>query len=178
MTAYRYVNQWNRRLLRPIGGEPYLDEADARDRYENGGDAFEVIPEPHPETGVPAWSMRVFTGDGSFDVWHYNEHGTTTRVVGFRVYDGRLFHDEVLDYFYPEDGSDARQTKSSSHITTYIKPDGTTKIIYTNVIPGQENVEEYRNVPIDSYWAERPAFGHWETLTNPNYGDTTTHQTS
>jgi hypothetical protein len=169
------MNRWNDWTLRPAGSEPYLDEAEARDRYENGGDAFEVIPEPHPETGVPAWSMRVFTGDGSFKVRHYNEHGVLSRIVGYRVHDGRLFHDEVLDYFYPEGGDrDPRAAKSSSHITTYIKFDGTTKIIYTNVIPGQENVEEHRNVPIDSYWAQRPPFGHWETLTNPNYGDTAT----
>lgn len=38
------------------------------DRYDNGGNAFEVTPEPDPATGVPAWQMRVYTGDGSFTV--------------------------------------------------------------------------------------------------------------
>jgi hypothetical protein len=173
---YRYMNQWNSWTLRPIGSEPYLEEAEARDRYENGGNAFEVIPEPDPATGVPRWQMRVYTGDKSFTVWHFNKYGTITRLVGFRsnIYGGRLFHDEVIDYFYPEEGSDTYQirSKSSSHITVYIKPTGTSKIIYTNVIPGQEYVEERRGVPIDSYWAERPVFGDWEALANPNYGDT------
>ncbi|MDN5559166.1 MAG: hypothetical protein L0G23_06985 [Ruaniaceae bacterium] len=174
MTAYRYMNQWNSWTLRPIGSKRYLGEAEARERYETGGDAFEVIPEPDPVTGIPAWQIRAYTGDGSFTVWHFNQYGVLTRTVGFRLYDGRLFHDEVLDYFYPEgEDRDRRRSKSSSLITTYIKPNGTSKVIYSDVIPGQEHVEEYRNVPIDSYWAERPAFGHWETLANPNYGDTT-----
>ena len=61
MTAYRYMSQWNSWTLRPIGSNPYLGEAEARERYETGGDAFEVIPEPDPVTGIPAWQMYVAT---------------------------------------------------------------------------------------------------------------------
>src|SRR5690606_10251237 len=102
--------------------------------------------EPDAVSGVPAWSMRVYTGDGSFTVQHDNAAGSISRITGFRLYDGRLFHDEVIDY-------------------------GTSKVISTNVEPGKETLEEYRGVPIDSYWAERPVFGEWEKLADPNYGD-------
>ena len=170
MTNYRYMDQWNPRSLRPLGGRPYLSESEARERYERDGNAFDVIPEPASETGVPAWHMRVFTGDGSFKVKHYNKHGATTRVVGFRIREGQLRNDSVIDYFYP-DGEEARRgTITSSIITTYIEPDGTSKIIYSNVIPGQEYTEERRGVPVDSYRASRPEFGQWEELANPNYG--------
>lgn len=171
MPQYRYMNQWNELTLRPVASEPYLDEAEARARYEGGGDAFEVIPEPDAATGVPAWSMRVYTGDGAFRVQHYNAAGSISRVTGFRRYDGRLFHDEVIDFFYPDQENRYDQSESTAHVTAYIKPNGTSKVISTNVEPGKETVEEYRGVPIDSYWAERPVFGDWEKLADPNYGD-------
>src|SRR5690606_8582973 len=171
MPTYLYMNQWNPKLLRPMGEESYLEEAEARSRYETGGDAFEVIPEPDAVSGVPAWSMRVYTGDGSFTVQHYNAAGSISRITGFRLYDGRLFHDEVIDYFYPDQERRYKQFHATAHVTAYIKPDGTSKVISTNVEPGKETLEEYRGVPIDSYWAERPVFGEWEKLADPNYGD-------
>ncbi|MFV0427272.1 MAG: hypothetical protein ACK5KU_09590 [Beutenbergiaceae bacterium] len=176
---YRYMRRWNPGTLRPIGSEPYLDEAQARRHYEEGGEAFEVIPEPDPMTGIPAWQMHVFTGDGSFEIWHFDERGFISRVTGFRVYDGPLFHDAVLDYFYSDEVHQGRwqgQSAASSIITAYIKPDGTSKVIYKNVVPGQETVQEYRNVVIDSYWAERPVFGRWADIANPNFGDVGSQQ--
>lgn len=185
MTVYRYANEWNDQTLRPKRSEPYLEESEARERYENGGKSFDVIPEPDPSTGIPAWAMRIFTGDGAVKVTHYDARGTVTRITGFRRYepgadapvtgggsgDARLFHDEIVDYFYPESDERQFEFQSSSSITAYIKPNGTSKVIYQDVEPGKQTTAEYRDVPVESYWADRPAFGEWAALADPNYGD-------
>ncbi|WP_040524623.1 hypothetical protein, partial [Gordonia effusa] len=171
------MNNWNDLTLQPIGGEDYLLEDVARDRYESDSHFFEVVPEPG-DSGVPAWSMHFYPGKaGAFKFKFYDRHGSIIRIVRFDAIDGRFFRSKVIDYSYPGDSLKRwGQSESVYMVTGLSKSDGTATVITNDnrTKPGLETVAKYRNVPTESFWVDRPTFGEWNALADADIAELAT----
>jgi hypothetical protein len=172
--AYRYVRQWNQLRMRPMADEPFLDEEEARRRYLERDHGFEVVPdEPRLGDGVavPRFVIHAFTKDHSFNAEFRNPAGSVTRIVEWSWTDDRLFRHGVIDYRYPDAENRYNLNKSLSILTTYLKPDGTSTVIADDRVAREQTVAKFTDVPTSTYWMDRPEFGDWGPLTDPEYGD-------
>lgn len=174
---YAYVGQWNARLRRPMPGESWLDEADARDAYESRSRRFDVVSadaraEGADGRGGPApFVLTVWAGGVSAATTQfYTEHGTLWRSIEYKEVDGRLFTWIVDDYSYPGDDKRYAASQSILHLTGTFDPDGTGTLTVNDKSKPTVDRLSMDQVDVSGNWFERPAFGDWGPLVDPGAG--------
>ena len=162
---YKYLQRWNFKMNQVIMNEPFLDEDEARARYEGRREWFTIVPDV-PGIGegsvVPEFVIEVAVAAPDFKVFFLHPSGRYRRVTFFRNIDGRLFNADVSDYFYegePQRGDDIKAIASG-----VFEPDGTGRVIFRNHVTREQEVREFRDVPVADRWLDVPAFGEWAPL--------------
>jgi len=163
---YKYLQRWNFKMNEVILRKPFFSESDARARYEGRREWFTIVPDV-PGIGegtvVPEFVIEVAVAAPDFKVFFLFPSGKYRRVTFFRNIDGRLFDADVTDYLYdsePQRGDEARAIASG-----VFEPDGTGRTIFRNRVTREQEVREFRDVPVADRWLEVPAFGEWAPLT-------------
>jgi hypothetical protein len=162
---YKYLQRWNFKMNKVILSEPFLDEAEARARYEGRREWFTIVPDV-PGIGegtvVPEFVIEVAVAAPDFKVFFLHPSGRYRRVTFFRSIDGRLFNADVSDYFY--EGEPQRGDEIKAIASGVFEPDGTGRAIFRNHVTNEQEVREFRDVPVADRWLDVPAFGEWAPL--------------
>jgi hypothetical protein len=161
---YKYLTQWNFKMNTTILDEPFLTEDAARARYDAHADAFSVVADV-PGIGegevVPEFIIDVLVAAPDFKVTFLHPSGAFRRVSVFRNTDGRLFAWTVTDYIYE---GEPRKGEHVAILNGVFEPDGTGKVIFRSTRTREQEVREFRDVPVGDRWLDVPAFGDWAPL--------------
>jgi hypothetical protein len=148
-----------------IMSEPFLPEDEARARYDAHEDWFTIVPDlPGIGEGevVPPFVIEVMVAAPDFKVFFLHPSGRYRRVSHFRNIDGRLFADDVIDYVF--EGEPAKDNDPVATLSGVFAPDGTGRAIFRNLRTREQEVREFRDIPVEDRWLDVPAFGAWEPL--------------
>ena len=179
MGDYAYLGRWNYKLNKPALGEEWISEDAARQMYEAQQGKFDVVPlaiadgqggEPRP---VPPWVLTAYAkGPLAFRVTFVNPVGSIWRMIDYKDVDGRLFKWVVVDYSYPDTTSRYRLDQNTMVVDGSFNPDGTGSLTINDKSKPTVDRLSMDQVDISKHWMDRPPFGAWEQLTDPEFGTT------
>lgn len=166
-----YTTSWNNLTRRPIAGHEWVEPARARELYESFADLTIVDAATRDQDGVPAPRWVIGTGTSArFRVQFFDANTTLWRLVDYDWIDERLWRWITYDYTYADL---TRQRLVNDAIGTHksaVKPDGTgtlTTITTDGNSRPTRQATKFAGRAREDYWLDRPAFGHWSTLTDP-----------
>lgn len=175
--TYAYLGEWNNELRTPTPLGPWITEEEARAGLEAGAIRCDIVPgyvqereheRPRPHT---PWVITAFGGGVTgFTVSHLSRHGSIQRIVEYDNIDGRLFVGGLIDYTYPDDTRWYAQYDCIKLLHGIMKPDGTGFLTINDKT--QPTVERLSidQIDVSENWLDRPAFGDWHVLLDPNFG--------
>jgi hypothetical protein len=174
MTNYRYLSRWNFLLNRPIGGEGWIDDNEARRRYESGSGLFAIVDSDAGDgVAVPKFVIEVSPSRTAPAIrsTFLNNAASIVEMIDYKFVDGRLFKWLDLNYEYPDETTKYGQDESILILDGKIEPNGDGVLrVNDKSKPTVEKVS-FRDVPVDDLWMPLPKFGEWENLANRNYGN-------
>jgi hypothetical protein len=175
--SYAYLGRWNYKLNKPILGEEWISEEEARRAYEERTRMFDIVAaeiaqrqteQPRP---TPAWVLTSFAdGPTAFNATFVNRVGSIWRIIEYDNQDGRLFKATVLEYTYPDETHRYRQDECTMLLTGGFNPDGTGSLTVNDKSKPTIDRLSMDQVDVSRHWMDRPEFGNWEHLTDPEFG--------
>jgi hypothetical protein len=165
---FAYCTGWNDKLRKPILGEVWLTEDQARKRFEVEHTNFQVL-DPVALHGEPPSFIILVRPDE--DGWQkserYNTAGSLVVSADLRATDGRYFVTRVWSWTYPDADKWYSMSGSTSITTVTFEPDGTgTFTLKDKLEPANSMRMEARDIPVDDNWVDRFEFGDWDVLKN------------
>ena len=173
MTDYRYLGRWNYMLNRPIGGQGWIDEAEAQHRYETGGDMFTIVDTDADDGVAPKFVIAASpskTAPG-FRATFLNDALSKVEMVDYKTVDGRLFQWIFVNYEYPDETTKYRLDESTMILKGKTEPNGDGILTINDKSKPTVGKIRFHDIPVDDRWLPVPKFGDWETLTQRSFGD-------
>lgn len=169
--GYRYLERWNFLQNEPALDEGWIDEAEARERFQTRSSGFSFVnAEAGDGTVVPEFVIVASVESLlRFRCQFLNPAGSVTRVIDYKDVDGRLFKEQVIDYRYPDDKNRYPLRASTLTYTGVFETNGYGAVVINDKSQPTAQTREYRDVPVEGNWMPVPAFGEWENLTKPDY---------
>jgi hypothetical protein len=173
MTDYRYLGSWNFLLNKPILGESWMDEAEARACYETGGDTFTVVDADASEGVAPKFVLDVSPSrvDPRFRATFLNDALSVVEVVDYKTVDGRLFQWITVNFEYPDESTKYAMGESTLTVRGKTEPNGDGFLTINDKSKPTVEKISFHDVPVDDLWLPVPKFGEWEDLTKRTPGD-------
>ena len=173
MTDYRYLGRWNYLLDRPIGGQGWIDEAEAQHRYETGGDLFSIVDSRvgdgvAPKFVVAASPSRTAPG---FRATFLNDAKSIVEMIDYKTVNGRLFKWIFVNYQYPDETTKYQLDQSTMIVEGKTEPNGDGFLTINDKSKPTVGEISFRDIPVDDRWLPVPEFGDWENLTKGSFGD-------
>lgn len=163
-TAALYTPRFNTTRKYPTPGSDWIDETAAAQRYDDGRELVAVDPTRVDGELHPAWSIGF--GAGGARVRFYTPGGSIRRTITYDLRDGRYWRWTTTDYTYPDDTRAYRLGDAVSRVTSMFEPDGTGTVD----LPRENERATLEDAPVHGFWMDRPRFGHWDDLVDPEYG--------
>ncbi|GAA4625852.1 hypothetical protein [Cellulomonas oligotrophica] len=167
----RYADYWTEG--RAYSATSWIDAEEARRRYEVGDEAFTAViwPDSGEEAGRPLAAVSIGQSR-RVGVIFLDEHGTRKRSVDYDWRDGRLWRWITTDFEYPDDSRRYRVDRATRVIKAKFEPNGNARVEIRDRIasPNEKDVVTAEEVPVQGFWLDRPPFGEWSDLLNPDYG--------
>ncbi|MGN8247326.1 hypothetical protein ACTHAM_001500 [Cellulomonas soli] len=166
--SVRYADYWAEG--RGASAITWIDAAEAQQRYESSASAFTAVG----TDGVsprPRWALTVAV-NRCVRVVFLDPHRTRTRSVDYDWREGRLWRWITTDFEYPDRDRRYRRERAVRTTTAVFEPDGSARVqvIDRAVAADSKDVLTLEDAPVQGFWLERPAFGQWSDLINPEYG--------
>jgi hypothetical protein len=168
-----YTGRWSSQTRQPFPGVGWYDESRARAIYEKRSDLLTVVDAAErTDDGRPRqrWVLT-FSVRGGVRCGFFRPSGTLWREIDYRPQDGRLRRATTCDYEYPDDDRFYLSgVESTRMLTGHFEPDGT--VVVEQVEKGDHVGQRFHltDSPVSGYWLDRPAFGDWTDLADPEYG--------
>lgn len=167
----RYTTSWSTQTRRPHPGDDWLAPSAAERVYAERGDVMVVDASSiAPDDSLrPTWLLS-FAANGWVRVSFFNPAGSLWRDSDYQPVDGRLWRQRVTDYAYPDDESFFLQMEAVRRVTTVFSPDGSADVEDVVTADRQARRAHLENLGLAGLWLDRPEFGDWLHLSEPNYG--------
>ena len=176
--TYAYLGAWNDWLNKPLLDEGWIEEDEARARYEGLRDHFEVGPTPssrasrmNRDSSPPGRCASTRRGTPASVRPSSTSAGPVRRVVWYELVDGRLFRSEVTEYAYDYAQEHGRRDEDECVLLTIgrFEPDGTgTLWIEDKSVPTSRRLS-IDQIDVSGQWLDVPAFGDWSRLSDPRF---------
>ena len=157
-------------VRKPFPGHRWLSVDEARATYESGS-KIEVVDAVERDTeGNPKARWVIGLGiSGRVRVQFFTPGGSVSQSTDYDSINGRLWRWISRTFVYPDPDTRYLRSQCTSMITAEFRPDGTGKV---QIDEGGEAVPTARltAAPVEGFWLDRPQFGDWSDLTNPDYG--------
>lgn len=175
--TYAYLGRWNYSLHKPVLDREWITEDEARAGLEAGIIRCDIVPgyvqgheheRPRPRT---PWVITAFgSGAMGFSVDFLTSGGSIARILEYKNVDGRLFLGSVTDYTYPDEDRYYRQSECTKFIYGITKPDGSGFLTINDKSQPTVVRLSIDQVDVSGNWLDRPAFGDWHVLLDPDLG--------
>jgi len=167
-----YATRWSTKTRLPTPDSRWLEEDEARAIYESGASMLEVVDAAvRDEAGVPRARWVLGLGpSGRVRAQFFTPAGSIWRSTDYDVVDGRLWRWISDDYTYPDDARRYVEFESTGHITATFRPDGTGTIDFIDHSKPDVDRARLTEAPVAGFWMDRPVFGQWDQLADPDYG--------
>ncbi|MBF4635212.1 hypothetical protein ITJ38_12415 [Agreia pratensis] len=145
----------------------------ARARFETTREFFCVMNgEAGDGTVVPDFVLHVGPGvDGpSIRAQFFTPGGAVYRTIDYKSVDGRLFKWIVRERSYPNMTSRYTLSQATTVVEGTFEPDGHASVKFNDKSQPTVQLRELNDVPVASHWMPIPAFGDWDSLTDPHLG--------
>ena len=170
-TEVLYTTQWNSLTRRPVLRHRWLTVDEAREAYESGSTLEIVDAAQRDEEGNPIARWVLGTGpSGRFRAQFFTPGGSVWRSTDYDAIDGRLWRWISVTYVYPDTDTRYLQFQYLRMITETFRPDGTGTVKFDERGDDVIHTAKLTDAPVDGFWLDRPAFGDWTNLSNPDYG--------
>ena len=175
--AYAYLGRWNYSLQKPVPDESWIAADEAQAGLAAGAIRCDIVPgevftrrDERPRPSTP-WVITAFGGGvTAFKVFTLEPRGSISRIVHFKNLEGRLFRSAVIEYTYPDATRFYAQYDCVSVRDARFKPNGTGFLtIDENSRPAVEQ-HSFDQIDVSGNWLDRPAFGDWHVLLDPDFG--------
>lgn len=168
-----YTTKWNDLTRRPIAGHRWLSTQEAQAAWDAGAAVgIEAVDAAHRDPDgvpLPRWVLGG-AATGGIRVQFFTPGGSIHRSTDFDDRDGRLWRWISVNYIYPDQTNRYFEPDCLEMITEEFNPDGTGRISYDIKTEPTVTVHNLTGAPVHGFWLDRPPFGHWTDLTNPDYG--------
>lgn len=172
MTREVYVvGGWvpNARAPRPISR--FVDPDEARARYEATNEVLVIDALTRSADGRPRprWVLG-FGASGGARAQFFDALNRLVTIVDYSAIDGRLFRQFTTVYAYPDEERYYRQSQAVHVGSLRLDPDGTGHESRADKVEGHVETGDVRDASVSACWTDRPAFGQWADLTDPEFG--------
>ena len=166
-----YTTRWNDWTRRPIGGHRYLTEPEARQLYNGDSEGLEFVDAAvRDDEGLPHARWLLGISDAGVRAQFFTPAGSIWRSTDYDLIEGRLWRWITRDYTYPDDTRRYDQDESTMMIESAFRPDGTGTVDLDDPAKPDVDRAHLEDAPVSGFWMDRPAFGHWDQLADPEYG--------
>ncbi|MGI5186875.1 hypothetical protein ACQEVI_01875 [Promicromonospora sp. CA-289599] len=167
----RYCTRWNDLTRRPIAGYEWINESQARDRFERNEFIDVVESSTIGSDGLvnPRWVMGIagLRGvAGGARLEFHDGQGSIWRAVDYQIIRGRLFRSNVVDFVYLTDQQRWEMSQATVGVEVTVDPDGTGTVERWEV-NGDKQVTELTGLDVSAHWLDVPEFGDWDALADP-----------
>jgi hypothetical protein len=168
LPAYAYATGWNEMTYRPVLGEVWLTEDQAREQFEAAPSYFQVLDPIALNGEAPSFILEIRSAaTGRLASHRYNSAGSIMVKADLRPENGRYFLDQVRSWTYPDAETRYSMSGSTSITTVTFEPDGTgTFTLKDKLEPANSMRMEARDIPVEDNWVDRFGFGEWDVLRN------------
>lgn len=165
-----YTTQWNDFTRRPVMRHRWLTEAEAREAFngEEGVEVVDAVSRDADGNPIPRWVIGG-GASGRIRVRFFTPGGSNWRTTDYDAIDGRLWRWICITYVYPDQDTRYDLTQATRVIREEFRPDRTGSVQFDER-DGLLHKATITDAPVDGFWLDRPAFGDWTNLANPDYG--------
>ena len=165
-----YTTRWVSKVRKPFPGHRWLTPDEAREAWESGSNLEVVDAAERDAEGNPIARWVLGTGpSGRVRAQFFTPGGSVWRSTDFDVIDGRLWRWISRTFVYPDQDTRYLRSQSTRMITEEFRPDRTGTVQFDER-DGMLHTAKLTDAPVDGFWLDRPQFGDWSDLTNPEYG--------
>lgn len=170
-----YTTRWVDTTRKPAPGHRWLSVEEARDAWNAGYEARGLVTVvdavKRDEDGNPR-ARWVIGGSstGRVRVRFFTPGGSVQRSTDYDVIDGRLWRWISVTYVYPDQENRYYEFQTLRKITEEFRPDGTGTVEFDEKDESVLHTARLTGAPVSGFWLDRPEFGDWSHLTNPEYG--------
>jgi len=167
-----YTTEWNDWTGHPMPGHRWLEEGEARAIYEGCTSMLEVVDAAvRDEARVPRarWVLGL-SPSGRVRAQFFTPAGSIWRSTDYDVVDGRLWRWISRDYTYMDDSVRHGRSEATFQIASEFRPDGTGTIDFIDKSKPDVDRARLTEAPVSRFWMDRPVFGQWDQLADPDYG--------
>jgi hypothetical protein len=166
-----YTTRWNDLTNRPSADHDWIDEGQARDRFERNEFIDVVESSTIGSDGLvyPRWVMGIagLRGvAGGARLEFHDGQGSIWRAVDYQIVQGRLFRFNVADFDYSTDQQRWEMSEATAGVEVTVDPDGTGTVERWEA-GGDQELTEFTGLDVSDHWLEVPAFGDWDALADP-----------
>lgn len=168
--SVRYTTRWVSKVRKPFPGHSWLTDEEARGAYasKTGLDVVDAVSSDADGNPIPRWVIGA-GASGRIRVSFFTPGGSNWRTIDYDAIDGRLWRWICWTYVYPDQDTRYRLTEATRVIKEEFRPDRTGSVQFDER-DGLLNKATFTDAPVDGFWLDRPAFGDWTNLANPDYG--------
>ncbi len=169
-----YTTRWVATSRRPFPGHQWLSVGDARARWDAGYDAQGLVSVVDAATrdadGTPRPRWVIFgSSTRRVRVEFFTPGGSVWRSTDYDAIGERLWRWISVTYVYPDPDARHLRSQATRTIKEKFRPDGTGTVRFDEK-DGMLHTAKLTDAPVDGFWLDRPPFGDWGDLTNPEYG--------
>lgn len=169
-----FTTQWNDLTRRPIMGHRWLSEDEAKQRWDGGYDHTGIVSvidaEARDQDGNPCPRWAVFgSATSPVRVRFFTAGGSIWRTIDYDEVDDRLWRWICVTFVYPDTESRYERNQAIRVVKEKFRPDRTGTVQFDER-DGMLHTAKITDAPVDGFWLDRPAFGDWSNLSNPEYG--------
>lgn len=176
-SAFAYLGQWNEKTGRPALDQEWLDDAVARAAYEERSRGFDVVPADvriaveTANTSRTPWVLHSWPGGvAAFRSTFFTPAGSIFRIIDWKDEGDRIFKWSVVEYSYPDDDKGYRQDQNIMLVRGNFNTDGTGTLTINDKSKPTVDRLSMDQVDVSGNWLDRPAFGEWGPLIDPDFG--------
>lgn len=167
---WRYCGRYNDWIQDAVPREPFswIDEEEARRRYQDPSVELALIPPVDELTGIIPWYITVTTAEHpSFTVTYQQPPGVPSAKAWWKnLGDGRLFGDEAELWDYPSEHNPLlklRQGDALTHVVVRNREDGSGRLMIREKGNPRVTTADRRFDPAPLY-VPVPEWGEWDIL--------------
>lgn len=166
----RYTTRWVSKVRKPFPGHRWLTDEEARAAFEAGSglDVVDAVTTDGEDNPVPRWVLGI-GASGRIRAQFFTPGGAVWRSIDYDSIDGRLWRWICVTYVYPDQDTRYRLAEATRVIEERFLPDRTGSVQFDER-DGLLNTATFTDAPVDGFWLDRPAFGDWTNLADPDYG--------
>ena len=166
-----YTTRWVDTTHKPAPGHRWLSVDEARAAYQGRTPLETVDAVERDEDGNPrARWVIAFGASGRVRVQFFTPGGSVQRSTDYDVINGRLWRWISRTFVYPDPDNRYMRSQAVRKITEKFRPDGTGTVEFDEKDDGILHTARLTGAPVNGFWLDRPEFGDWSNLTNPEYG--------